>query len=267
MTDTVNIDFTEKEKLLLLKIFRINLPKDASNEKIDESFSRLLAKLQKLQESDKNSQRGVDFSELAQITLTPIKEDQPSPFVNILPKDSKAFIKALKDTLKEVPWASIALETAKCAVIGSSPQALAIAIGVELLMRVRFGNLFRGGTAAIAIFANNLNKMGLELAEETAKDAMQVEKFGRDAAQAAMKVVKAFVKAPHDAVLTIEGAATKSFSIFSKELTSLGEKIGLQVRTSEKSPILEQEPQEEKMHKSPFSPFPPTPFKTTMDGG
>lgn len=267
MTDTVDFDFTEKEKLLLLKIFRINLPKDASNEKIDETFNRLLAKIQKLHESDKDSPRGVDFSELAQITLTPIKEDQPSPFVNILPKDSKAFIKALKDTLKEVPWTSIALETAKCAVIGSSPQALAIAIGVELLMRVRFGNLFRGGTAAIAIFANNLNKMGLELAEETAKDAVQVEKFAKDAANAVMKVAQSLVKNPQDVVLHIEGAATKAFSTFSKKLTSLGEAFGLQVKTYAKPlPASAPEPQEEKAYKSPFS-FPPTPFKTTMAGG
>lgn len=245
MSNTANIQFTEDEKRLLLKIFRVNLPKDATREKIDETFNRLLTKLQKLQESDKRSPKGVDFSELATITLEQ-KQDAPFPFQTILPKDSKEFIQALKKMLNEIPWTAIAFETAKCVVVGSSPQSLAIAVGVELLMRVRFGNLFRGGAAAIQMVLNNLNKMGLELAEDTAKDV----------ANAMMTVMKAYTKTPEDIILRIEGASTKFFSAFSKELANLAKKVGFQIEIP--TSLLHQK-KEEKENTAP------TPFHTRPD--
>lgn len=254
MGNAANANFTENEKRLLLKIFKVNLPQDAAIEKIDETFNRLLTKIQKTQESDKNVARGVDFSEFAQITLTPIKEEQPSPFVNILPKDSKAFIKALKETLKEIPWTSIALETAKFVVIGSSPQSLAIAIGLELVMRIRFGNLFRGGASAIQMVLTNLNKTGIELAEET----------GKDAARVVMEALKAFTEVPQHTLLHIEGTATKAFSSFSKELTSLSKRFGFHVETTTRS--LKDSPREEKENHSHLTPFHKTPLNTTLSG-
>ncbi len=250
MSKTVNTHFTEEEKRLLLKIFRVNLPKDVTSEKIDEMFYRLQTKLQKAHESDSDDSRGVDFSELANITLelTPSKNSQAP---SILPKDSKELIQSLKKALNEIPWTSIALETAKCVVIGSSPQSLAIAVGLELLMRIRFGNLFRGGAAAIQIVLTNLNKIDpRELAEEAAKDAAA-------AVMTAVKVFGNFINIPKDAVLKIEGTASKFFSAFTKELTAFGKRLGLHVEALEHSKSLEAE-QQKKTAPTPFhmSPIP-----------
>ena len=90
-------------------------------------------------------------------------------------------------------------------------------VGMELLMRVRFGSLFRGGAQAIQLVMNNLNKTGvLEVTEEA----------GKKAAEVMMEVIKAFTVHPEKAVIKVAGKASEFLSGVAQKMGSLAKEAG-----------------------------------------
>lgn len=247
-------NFTEEEKILLLKIFKIHLPKDVTREKIDESFSRLQAKLKKAQDSNKESLDGGEFAELATV-IVEATQPKASPFNQFNAKNIEATAEALRKAFNAVPWKSLALAGAKCGVfvLGLTPQSLAVEIvvtlGFELLMRVQYGNLLRGGEAAVHIALESLRRVYPgKLAQDLAHDA----------ATAVFTVASALTKKPHEAIMQIEGAASKFFSPFSKELSLLAGKSHFHVKTPEQPAEVKNSVQKSTAP-TPF-PLTPTPF-------